>query len=107
MTIDLMTMSRAELEILQTDVAKALKLALEKEKLSALKAAEDAVAAFGFSLADITGGAGRKTNGVKSLSAPKYRNPDNAGQSWTGRGRQPAWFKAALANGQTPDAVEI
>jgi DNA-binding protein H-NS len=33
--------------------------------------------------------------------APKYRNPDNAGETWTGRGRQPRWVRAALAEGRT------
>ena len=108
MNIDLTQMSRGELEKLQVDVAKALTLASQREKQNALKAAEDAVAAYGFSLAEVTGDAGRRSRGgAKSLSAPKYRNPENTAQTWTGRGRQPAWFKAALANGQTPDAMEF
>lgn len=29
----------------------------------------------------------------------KYRNPANAANTWTGRGRKPAWFVEALAAG--------
>ena len=27
---------------------------------------------------------------------PKYRNPDNPEQTWTGRGKKPSWLKDAL-----------
>jgi len=108
MNLDLTSMSRAALETLKSDVESALVEVAEKEKQAARDAAEKAVAAFGYSLADITGNGlkGRK-GGAKSLSSPKYRNPENAEQTWTGKGRQPQWFKAAIATGQSPDAMEI
>jgi DNA-binding protein H-NS len=31
---------------------------------------------------------------------PKYRNPANPKQTWTGRGRQPGWIKDGLAKGK-------
>ena len=31
--------------------------------------------------------------------APKYRNPDNAEETWTGRGLQPRWMRAAMNGG--------
>jgi len=31
---------------------------------------------------------------------PKYRNPKNAGETWSGRGRQPRWFATALKAGK-------
>jgi DNA-binding protein H-NS len=34
---------------------------------------------------------------------PRYRNPDDASQTWSGRGRQPKWVAAALAGGKTLD----
>lgn len=36
-----------------------------------------------------------------SASQPKYR--DEHGNSWSGRGPRPKWFKEALASGRTPD----
>ncbi len=33
--------------------------------------------------------------------APTYRNPDNPAETWTGRGRQPRWVQAALAQGRS------
>ncbi|HZP79371.1 MAG TPA: H-NS histone family protein [Pseudolabrys sp.] len=32
--------------------------------------------------------------------APKYRNPLNPLETWTGRGRQPRWVTAALKTGK-------
>ena len=58
----------------------------------------------GLSVDDIVGG---KAKGRKSKAAPKYRNPDDTSQEWSGRGRQPAWFKAALAAGKKPESLEI
>ena len=109
MKIDLSAMSRAELENLKLQVEKALIEAGEKDKKAALAAAEKAAADHGFSLAEITGQmAGRKGKaGPKSTAPAKYRNPDDANQSWTGKGRQPQWFKDALAAGTSPEAMEI
>jgi DNA-binding protein H-NS len=41
-------------------------------------------------------GSKRKTYTV----APKYRNPDDPSQTWTGRGRSPDWVVAAKKNNQ-------
>lgn len=38
---------------------------------------------------------------------PKYRNPDNAEEVWTGRGRSPAWFNAQIESGKTRDDLLI
>ncbi len=48
-----------------------------------------------------TGRAGAK----KTASPPKYR--DEAGHTWTGRGKRPGWFKDALAAGKTAADLEI
>ena len=39
---------------------------------------------------------GRSTGKV----APKYRNPANEKETWTGRGRQPRWVAAEITNGR-------
>jgi len=45
--------------------------------------------------------------GPKTKAPPKYKNPTDASQTWTGKGRQPQWFKDAMAAGQSPEALEI
>lgn len=46
------------------------------------------------------GGAGRKV-------APKYRNPNNPKEVWTGRGVNPRWVTELLAQGMTKEQLLI
>jgi DNA-binding protein H-NS len=56
----------------------------------------------GLSLADLSARGPRSGNSVSKGSkvAAKYRNPAT-GDSWSGRGLQPKWLKAAVASGKT------
>ena len=59
----------------------------------------------GFSVHELFGG----KNGVAKKSGkvlPKYRNPEGP-EVWSGRGRQPLWFAAALKKGMKPDKLLI
>lgn len=38
---------------------------------------------------------------------PKYVNPDDQSQTWTGRGRQPLWVKAQIEKGLAISELEI
>ena len=38
---------------------------------------------------------------------PRYRNPLDARQTWSGRGRQPRWVSEALAEGKTLDELKV
>ena len=114
MTIDLEKMNRKELEKHLKDVEKALKAAKVKERRDALKAAEQAAAEYGFSLSelsDATDGKGRKAkrtvNGTGPKSEPQFVNPENTEQTWTGKGRQPNWFRDALQQGKDPEEMRI
>ncbi len=46
-----------------------------------------------------------KTGAAKSSKRqkvkPRYRNPGNESQTWTGRGRQPKWMSEGLAGGKS------
>jgi DNA-binding protein H-NS len=49
------------------------------------------------------GGRGKSTlgrGGARGSVAPKYRNPDNAGETWAGRGLKPRWLSAAIKAGK-------
>ncbi len=110
MNADLKSMTRKELERLRKDVDAALESVEAREMRMAYDAAAKAAADFGFSLnevANMTGSGKRGGKGPKSTTAPKYRNPDNQAQTWTGRGRQPDWYKAAMAGGTNPESLEI
>ena len=105
MAFDLDKMSRTELQSLRRDVDKALESLDTRRRKEALEAAEKAAAEHGFALTDILGG---KTKKSATRGAPaKYRNPEDGNQTWSGRGRQPGWFKDAIASGKSPEALEI
>jgi DNA-binding protein H-NS len=38
---------------------------------------------------------------------PKYRNPDEPSETWSGRGKQPRWLVSALKSGKTIADFEI
>ncbi|WP_101067686.1 H-NS histone family protein [Roseovarius salinarum] len=102
MEIDLDKMSKDELLALKRDVEKALKTVETRRRAEAMRAAEEAAKEYGFSLNDLQGGAGKGSKG-----APKYRNPENPEQTWTGRGRKPNWVIEALENGKSLDDLAI
>lgn len=96
MKTDLEAMSRKDLKKLGKDVEKALSTLEKRERKAALEAAEKAAAEHGFSLSEL---AGMKKGKSKAKNPPKFRNPDDAEQTWSGRGRKPAWVNAAEAKG--------
>lgn len=106
MAINIENMSRKELEKLQIEIEKTLVQLAKTEKKEAKLAAEKAAAKFGFTLAELTGTSG-KARASKAPVAPKYANPKDESQTWSGRGRQPQWFKDALESGKTPEKMEI
>jgi len=38
---------------------------------------------------------------------PKYRNPDESSETWSGRGKTPRWLTAALTTGRTIEEFAI
>jgi DNA-binding protein H-NS len=113
MAFNLKAMTRRELTKLKKDVEKALTTAQERERRDALKAAEKAAAEFGYSLGELSGSAKPKAakkspkKKPKAKAKAKYRNPANAEQTWSGRGRKPLWINEALNNGADITDLEI
>ena len=104
MTINLNDLSLKELKELQSQVAKAIANFEDRRKKEALAELEEKARAMGFSLAELTGAStGRKRPPV----APKYANPANPSETWSGRGRKPRWFDAALKAGKSASDLEI
>jgi DNA-binding protein H-NS len=99
---DLSHYSIAQLRALEVEVIDELKT---RHFLSVSKAREQ--------ILHIARSAGLSEKDLRSLKAPKnakestvqakYRNPDDASQQWSGRGRQPGWVKAWIAAGKSMD----
>jgi len=43
----------------------------------------------------------------RTPATAKYANPADASDTWSGRGRKPRWFEAALRDGRTPADMAI
>jgi DNA-binding protein H-NS len=39
----------------------------------------------------------------RSEIAPKYRNPENPSETWSGRGREPKWLQHQIAEGKSKE----
>ncbi|WP_049621715.1 H-NS family nucleoid-associated regulatory protein [Frateuria defendens] len=89
--------SKAQLRQTELRKEKVVKL---REKVHALIKAE------GYSFEDIFGGA-RKPRRSTGAVAPKYRNPANPEQTWSGRGKRPRWFNDALKAGKKEKDLAI
>jgi DNA-binding protein H-NS len=100
---DLETMSLDELKSIKRDLDKAITNFDQRRKAEAKRDLEAKAREHGFSLAELVDAKGSKRGPV----AAKYRNPENPDQTWSGRGRQPAWYKNALENGTDPDTLAI
>ena len=114
MAIDINTLSPKELDAL-INKAKKRKTTLKKRKpISTVRARlKSAAAAEGYTIEELCGSsAGTATRAPRTAKAPrktgvkvppKYRNTANPEQTWTGRGKQPRWLAAEVANGRKPE----
>jgi DNA-binding protein H-NS len=102
--IDTNALSLKELKDLQAQVGKAIATFEDRKKKAALAELEDKARAMGFSLAELTGAA---TVRKRSPTVARYANPADPGDTWSGRGRKPRWFIAALAAGRSPEELAI
>lgn len=102
--MNLNSLSLAELKKLQKDVAQAIAGFEERQRREALAELEAIAKEKGFSLAELTAEIGKKK---RKPAAPKYANPADPEQTWTGRGRRPRWVEAALASGKSLDDIAI
>lgn len=97
MAINLETLSPAELKALIADAQSKMQAAHRNLVKEVREKIERLLKSNNLTLADVyptRGGKGAK--GPKSVVAPKYRNPENATQTWSGRGKRPLWFVQAL-----------
>jgi len=104
MNIDLEKLSLKELKELRNQVEKAIASFEERRKAAAVAELEEQAKKLGFSLSELTGAANTRK---RKPAAPKYANPDDPAQTWTGRGRRPRWVEAALAKGKSLDDLTI
>ena len=97
---DLEALSLTELKKMQKDVAKAISTFEDRQKSEARAKVEAFARDLGYSLAELVG---TETKTTRAPAPAKYRHPENAAVTWSGRGRRPQWFVDALAVGKSKD----
>jgi DNA-binding protein H-NS len=96
MAIDVSTLNKKQLRDLIRKANGRMKN-IDKEKVTKVKAKIDALLkAEGVTFAQVYG---RKRGGKTGKVPPKYRNPAGT-ETWSGRGKRPRWFLAALKSGK-------
>ncbi len=98
------TLSLAELKQLQKDLAKTIAGFDDRKKSEARAMLEAQAKEMGYTLAEL---AGLPATRKRAEARLKYRHPENADVTWSGRGRKPHWFNAHLAAGHSPESLEI
>ncbi|WP_426701539.1 H-NS family nucleoid-associated regulatory protein [Rhodanobacter sp. Col0626] len=102
MAIKLETLSPAELKALIANAQSQMQVAHGNHVKEVREKIERLLKSSSLTLADVypTRG-GKSAKGPKSVVAPKYRNPADATQTWSGRGKRPLWFVQALRKRDT------
>ena len=105
MSININDLPLKDLKKLERDVAAAIANYDARGKAEAIAALEAHARSLGFSLAELTGMQVNTTR--KRVPATiNYRNPANLSETWSGRGRKPRWFEAAMAAGLEPENLK-
>jgi DNA-binding protein H-NS len=105
------TMSETELRELLRNAQESLERLVAKRARATLKEAKRMAAEVGFEAVFTKVGKTdvkqAKPQSQRAKVLPKFRNPENPDEVWSGRGRQPKWVQAALAEGQSLDDFAI
>ncbi len=104
MSIDLSDLSLKELKDLHGRTGKAIANFDDRKRKEAVAELEEFARAKGYNLAELTGAAVVRK---RAPAVAKYANPANKSDTWSGRGRKPRWFVAALAAGKSAADLSI
>lgn len=101
---NLNSLSLKELKDLQSQVARAIASFEDRKKKEALAELQEFARAKGFDLEELTGATVVRR---RAPASAKYANPADKSDTWSGRGRKPRWFIAALAAGMAPEDLSV
>ncbi|MGD9834938.1 MAG: H-NS family nucleoid-associated regulatory protein [Piscinibacter sp.] len=89
-------------------IEREIELTKKRDRAEAIARVRALMAEYGLTLADLGGKAApaARKAGAGGKVPPKYRNAAT-GDTWSGRGLQPNWLKAALASGRKLDDFKV
>ncbi len=100
--INLSELSVAELDRLKNNIDSAINNRMQVELMAVRDQLDALVESSGYTLQQIL-----DAKPVRKTVQPKYRNPSNPDNTWTGRGRRPLWVEKCLSEGKTLDDLLI
>jgi len=112
-SFDLSELSVQDLHVLIKNANARIALLQKTAKRDALVKLNEVAKDHGFSsVHDILGANSASESGLTSKKStktvePKYRNPENEDQTWTGRGKKPLWVTAFISEGRSIDECLI
>lgn len=110
--MDINSLNQKELADLISQASKRKKVLAKRKPINQVRAAINRVVrGSGYTLEELFGSKPAGTTGARkpaatrkaktaSKVAPKYRNPVNAAETWSGRGKQPRWLAGYVAEGR-------
>lgn len=102
--MDLTNFSVSDLRALQENIKQQLKKREQQELAEAREKILEIAQSVGVSVKELIGSGIRAKTGTVAV---QYRNPNDASQQWTGRGRQPKWVKEWSESGKSLDLVRV
>ena len=94
-----------ELEALRERAADLIETKREDVKRELREKMEKLAAQEGLTLSEVI--ASRAPRKSRAKAKVKYANPKNPAEVWTGRGKQPAWVREAVAGGRTLESLHV
>ena len=88
-------LSLRQLRDLQAKLSMAIGVARDRERATLIQKLGTLAEKSGFTLRELVGGQGRR-----KFFVPKYINPENKSETWTGRGRRPKWLVTKIRKGR-------
>ncbi len=105
MSVDISKLSAKELEQLRASIDGTIEARRVEERKKVIDQIRGILAENGMTWEDLP--RTRASGGKGSKVAPKYRDPKNAANTWSGRGRKPKWVEAHLAAGGSLESLAI
>jgi len=96
--MDISQLSLMELKTLERQIPREIRRRAAEEKSSVRRKLEKLAQENGFTLSELIE-AGRSITRKSSKGIARYRHPQLANLSWSGRGRKPRWVESWLADG--------
>lgn len=98
-------MSLRELQELQRNITRLIETYQDRAKRDALSELREKARSMGFTIEELL--EFKSSKPTRKSPEPKYRHPENAELTWSGRGKKPRWFVSALNRGVSADDLMI